>query len=157
LESRVSNAIPPLSYDIRGSRVAVECLLDEMGLRAYTYTVEPKEKGWTLVIECAADEGCQQVTLTVDPQALSASVSDAVIRAKLREAWEPRLRACARRVASAAAHWEHYEHSADIGVRGIGASKSEAFEQAALALTAVVTDPNTVELREWVAQTVVDV
>jgi tRNA nucleotidyltransferase (CCA-adding enzyme) len=37
--------------------------------------------------------------------------------------------------------WEHFPHASDIGVRGIGVTKSEAFEQAALALTAVVTDP----------------
>jgi len=37
--------------------------------------------------------------------------------------------------------WEHFRHGADIGVRGTGATKAEAFEQAALALTAVVTDP----------------
>jgi tRNA nucleotidyltransferase (CCA-adding enzyme) len=37
--------------------------------------------------------------------------------------------------------WEHFPHGADIGVRGIGATPEEAFEQAALALTAVVTDP----------------
>lgn len=39
------------------------------------------------------------------------------------------------------ARWEHFAHGADIGVRGIGASKAEAFRQAALALAAVVTDP----------------
>lgn len=39
------------------------------------------------------------------------------------------------------AAWEHFEHGADIGVRGYGASQAEAFEQAALALTAVITDP----------------
>lgn len=38
-------------------------------------------------------------------------------------------------------HWEHFEHGADIGVRGIADTKAAAFEQAALALTAVVTDP----------------
>ncbi len=37
--------------------------------------------------------------------------------------------------------WEHFPHGADIGVRGIGPTKSQAFEQAALALTAVLTDP----------------
>ena len=37
--------------------------------------------------------------------------------------------------------WEHFAHGADIGVRGIGATRGEAFEQAALALTAVVVDP----------------
>jgi tRNA nucleotidyltransferase (CCA-adding enzyme) len=38
-------------------------------------------------------------------------------------------------------HWEHFPHEADIGVRGLGASKEEAFEQAAVALTAVILDP----------------
>jgi tRNA nucleotidyltransferase (CCA-adding enzyme) len=36
--------------------------------------------------------------------------------------------------------WEHYEHGADIGVRGFGGTKAEAFEQAALALTSVIAD-----------------
>jgi SHS2 domain-containing protein len=40
--------------------------------------------------------------------------------------------------------WEHFPHGADIGVRGIGATRGEAFEQAALAVTAVVTDPGKV-------------
>jgi len=49
------------------------------------------------------------------------------------------------------AGWEHYEHGADIGVRGVGASKAEAFEQAALALTAVIADPAAVQQRKRVA------
>jgi SHS2 domain-containing protein len=40
----------------------------------------------------------------------------------------------------AQARWEHFEHMADIGVRGYGATPEEAFAQAALALTAVITD-----------------
>jgi protein archease len=36
--------------------------------------------------------------------------------------------------------WEHFAHEADIGVRGVGGTCAEAFEQAALALTAIVTD-----------------
>ncbi len=47
-------------------------------------------------------------------------------------------------------YWEHFPHGADIGVRGIGASKEEAFEQAALALTAVITDSRTVAPQETV-------
>lgn len=42
------------------------------------------------------------------------------------------------------AFWAHFAHDADIGVRGIGLTKAEAFRQAALALTAVITDPATV-------------
>jgi len=37
--------------------------------------------------------------------------------------------------------WEHFPHEADIGVRGLGPSREAAFEQAALAMTAVLTDP----------------
>lgn len=44
--------------------------------------------------------------------------------------------------------WEHFSHQADIGVRGRGASREEAFQNAALALTAVLTDPSTVAPRE---------
>ncbi len=39
------------------------------------------------------------------------------------------------------ARWEHFPHAADVGVRGFGKTPAEAFEQAALALTAVVTTP----------------
>lgn len=46
--------------------------------------------------------------------------------------------------------WEHFPHEADMGVRGIGASREAAFEQAALALTAVITDPATVAAEEMV-------
>jgi tRNA nucleotidyltransferase (CCA-adding enzyme) len=41
--------------------------------------------------------------------------------------------------------WEHFAHEADIGVRGIGRSVDEAFEQAALALTAVMVSPEEVQ------------
>ena len=37
-------------------------------------------------------------------------------------------------------HWEHFEHKADIGVRGYGDTLAASFAQAALAMTAVVTD-----------------
>jgi SHS2 domain-containing protein len=42
-------------------------------------------------------------------------------------------------------HWEHFAHGADIGVRGYGPTPAAAFEQAALALTGVVTDPAKVQ------------
>jgi len=48
-------------------------------------------------------------------------------------------------------HWELFPHQADVGVRGFGATEAEAFEQAALAMTAVVTDPARVEAREAVS------
>ncbi|AAU90688.1 archease [Methylococcus capsulatus] len=47
-------------------------------------------------------------------------------------------------------HWEHFEHMADIGVRGFGATPEEAFAQAALALSAVICDPASVREMEKV-------
>lgn len=41
--------------------------------------------------------------------------------------------------------WDHFDHGADIGVRGRGPSRAEAFRQAALALAALVVDPASVK------------
>ena len=43
------------------------------------------------------------------------------------------------------AYWEHFEHKADIGVRGFGNTLAEAFEQAAVAMTTVVADISLVQ------------
>jgi tRNA nucleotidyltransferase (CCA-adding enzyme) len=48
-------------------------------------------------------------------------------------------------------HWEHFSHQADIGVRGCGTSVAEAFEQAAVALTAVVAEPGRVRAERAVS------
>ena len=50
----------------------------------------------------------------------------------------------------ATGHWELFSHPADIGIRGLGPTREEAFAQAAMALTAVITDPEKVEPREAV-------
>lgn len=136
-----------LAEDLINARQAVERVLDELALRTFVYTVEEKDGGWVLSIECATDEGWQVVSLPVQAAELRASLRDAGVRARLGAQWGPRLAACARRGATA---WQHFEHGADVGVRGFGASKAEAFEQAALALTAVVTDPGLVEQRSRV-------
>jgi len=47
-------------------------------------------------------------------------------------------------------HWELFSHPADIGIRGVGPTREAAFAQAAVALTAVITNPEKVEPREAV-------
>jgi tRNA nucleotidyltransferase (CCA-adding enzyme) len=47
--------------------------------------------------------------------------------------------------------WEHFAHDADIGVRGTGPTRAQAFEQAALALAAVIADPAGVTAGEAIA------
>ncbi len=44
--------------------------------------------------------------------------------------------------------WEHFPHEADMGVRGIGKSKAEAFEEIAKALMEVIADLKTIQAKE---------
>ena len=46
--------------------------------------------------------------------------------------------------------WAHFHHEADIGVLGTGHTMEAAFEEAAIALTAVITDPESVNCAESV-------
>lgn len=48
------------------------------------------------------------------------------------------------------ARWELWPHAADMGVRGFGPTKAIAFAQAALAITALVTEPARVQGRQRV-------
>lgn len=50
-------------------------------------------------------------------------------------------------------HWRHFSHQADIGVRGEGATMEEAFAQTALAMSAVITELNTISAREAISIT----
>lgn len=45
-------------------------------------------------------------------------------------------------------YWAHYSHPADMGIRGFGPTKEEAFGQAGLALTAVIADLQTIEPKQ---------
>ena len=47
--------------------------------------------------------------------------------------------------------WEHFEHKADVGIRGHGMTPAEAFAQCARALTGVITAPDLVVPRVPVA------
>lgn len=51
-------------------------------------------------------------------------------------------------MAVASPRWEHFSHGADIGIRGIGATPEEAFAQAALAMTAAMTNVDRVRPRD---------
>ena len=50
--------------------------------------------------------------------------------------------------ATAGTGWEHFPHDADTGVRGWGPAPERAFEQAALALTRIVTEAEVRPLQE---------
>jgi tRNA nucleotidyltransferase (CCA-adding enzyme) len=56
-----------------------------------------------------------------------------------------------RIVAGGERRFEHFEHGADIGVRGHGTTMAEAFEAAALAAIAVITPPEQVRREKSIA------
>lgn len=79
------------------------------------------------------------------------AVAKSVAPARVREAvFQARVQAVAALRHADAACWEHFPHQADMGVRGVGPTLAAAFEQAALAMIAVVTDPAGVAAREAV-------
>jgi len=49
------------------------------------------------------------------------------------------------------AYWEHFPHVADMGIRGFGGTPSQAFAQAALAMTAIICNPEAVTPHQPVA------
>jgi SHS2 domain-containing protein len=53
--------------------------------------------------------------------------------------------------ANAAQRWEHFAHEADMGVRGCGATRDAAFEQAAVALIHVMCDPRDIAQTQTIA------
>jgi len=49
--------------------------------------------------------------------------------------------------------WEHYSHTADMGIRGFGETKQEAFEQAAVAMIAISVEPEKIKPAEAIEVT----
>ena len=82
-----------LAQDIRSARMAVERVLDGIDLRAYVYTVGPRERGWTLRLEYPVRRGWRQATLPVDPGELRASLNDARVHRRLCSMWARHLHA----------------------------------------------------------------
>jgi len=82
---------------LEGATQATYSLLDEIGLSAYQFAIEPREDAWALMLECAVAEGWEAITLPVDIDLLLASRTDGNARAQLISAWTAALTACRRR------------------------------------------------------------
>ena len=76
------------------ARNAAATLLEELGVEAYLYSIEPGKDGWEITIECALAEGWEQVTMTTSLQQLEAAHTDEAIRLSLIQEWRNRLSAC---------------------------------------------------------------
>ena len=82
--------------DLQRVTDAAGALLEELGLDAYLFAIEPREDDWELKLECAFKDGWQTVTLPVDVELLLASRTDNAARARLLQSWSCRFTACVK-------------------------------------------------------------
>ena len=82
--------------DLERAREAISALLDDLGVEAYVFAVEPREDGWEVKLECAVTQGWESLTLPVDIRLLLASPLDQEARTRLAQDWNARLAACRR-------------------------------------------------------------
>lgn len=83
--------------ELATAKEAVFALLDELGIEAYLFEVEPREGQWEVRVECAIEPGWESVMLPVDKFKLLTSREDAAVHAELLAAWRERLAACKKR------------------------------------------------------------
>lgn len=76
------------------AREVTSGLLEQLGLEAYLFEVEPREGPWEVRVECARNGQWQSATLAVDIVRLLDSRADAAVRARMLADWGERLAAC---------------------------------------------------------------
>lgn len=93
-QGRRSTAAYPSEADLAAAKVAVESLLEDLGLAAHLYAVEPKEGRWAIIVECATESGWQRAELRAGRELLASIRGDAEARGELLAKWRGRLAAC---------------------------------------------------------------
>jgi hypothetical protein len=84
----------PDEADLARARAAVGTLLEDMGLSAHLYAVEPREGKWAVIVECATGTGWQRVELRAGPELLAAIRGDKDARAALLAQWRAHMDDC---------------------------------------------------------------
>jgi hypothetical protein len=77
--------------ELNEARDTVQILLEQLGLAAYLFEVEPRTDHWEVRVECAPDSSWQSSILNVDESWLAACRTDAGAREKLLEEWRLHL------------------------------------------------------------------
>lgn len=75
------------SEDLLQAKEAAQALLEQLGLSAYLFEVEPREVAWQVRVECAVNSGWQSTTLDVDKQELLNSRTDKEVFQRLLAEW----------------------------------------------------------------------
>jgi hypothetical protein len=85
-----------MDQDIGEAPVEIGRLLDELRLRAFVFTGEPKEGRWMLRVECATDGEWQTITLPLEGPRRLSTLRDPSKRVRLKAVLHERLRTCAK-------------------------------------------------------------
>lgn len=80
------------------ARETANAILEELGLDAYLFEVEPKNAHYELKVECACetDGGWVSITLNVPKEKMLTGFDDLEIKRPLFEYWDKKLAACKR-------------------------------------------------------------
>jgi hypothetical protein len=77
--------------ELTEARDTVQSLLEQLGLAAYLFEVEPRPDHWEVRVECAPDSGWQSSVLNVDEHWLAACRTDVAARDQLLKEWRKHL------------------------------------------------------------------
>lgn len=85
--------------DLAQTKEAVAGLLEQLGLSAYVFEVEPRDDGapWEVRIDCAASGGWQSLSLPIDADRLLQAAAEGSVRADMLSEWRNALAGCVRR------------------------------------------------------------
>lgn len=75
------------SEDLLQAREATQALLEQLGLSAYLFEVEPRKVVWQVRVEHAVGSGWQSLMLDVDKQELLRSRTDENVFKQLLDSW----------------------------------------------------------------------
>jgi hypothetical protein len=75
------------------AKETVRNLLEQLGLTAYLFEVEPHADQWQVRVECALDSGWQSSVLNIDDTALRACRTDRFVRDQMLGELRKRLTA----------------------------------------------------------------
>lgn len=73
------------------AKEATAGLLEQLGLEAYLFEVEPRDGPWEVHVDCALSDGWQSLTLPVDVTRLLDTRSNEALRLQVLQDWRARL------------------------------------------------------------------
>ena len=84
------------THELASARELIQDLLDELGLDAYIFEVEPRGQAWELRLECANDNNGSWTTISMQlsPEQLYAAFDSVPARESLRDMIQHEVNTC---------------------------------------------------------------